>query len=204
MQNKIPHCIRNDKFKSCSSPVTHHRHPSLPLSPRLTMPQSLHIRAITAQDDLHALTELIHAAYAPHLASGLHYVGTRQTVAITQKRLARGQGFVALLDDAMVGTLTLMPPRAESAVPLYGQPHVWTIGQFAVSPAHKGAGIGRALHDYALAQAKAQGAKVLALDTAVPATALIALYERWGYVQCGHCDWRPETNYLSVLMQKVL
>lgn len=168
------------------------------------MNAAIRIRTITAQDDLQALTQLIHAAYAPHLASGLHYVGTSQPVEVTQQRLARGQGFVALFNDELVGTITLMPPRIDSPVPLYRQPKVWSIGQFAVSPAYKSAGIGRALHDYVATRAKTQGAEVLALDTAAPATSLITLYERWGYTQCGHCDWRPQTNYFSVLMQKML
>lgn len=34
------------------------------------------------------------------------------------------------------------------------------------------------------------------------ATRLIALYERWGYRNVGTHDWRPHTNYVSVLMQR--
>ena len=36
--------------------------------------------------------------------------------------------------------------------------------------------------------------------TAQPAMALIAMYESWGYQVVGECDWRPLTNYTSVLM----
>jgi hypothetical protein len=42
----------------------------------------------------------------------------------------------------------------------------------------------------------------MALDTAQPAQALIDMYVAWGYTPVGTCDWRPRTNYLSVLMQK--
>lgn len=48
------------------------------------------------------------------------------------------------------------------------------------------------------------GARVMALDTAEPATRLVALYSSWGYEQCGRCDWRPITNYESVVMRKHL
>ena len=44
----------------------------------------------------------------------------------------------------------------------------------------------------------------MALDTAQPATALIAMYESWGYRVVGECDWRPVTNYTSVLMARDL
>jgi hypothetical protein len=42
----------------------------------------------------------------------------------------------------------------------------------------------------------------MALHTAQPAVALINMYRSWGYTQVGTCDWRPHTNYLSVLMSK--
>jgi hypothetical protein len=44
----------------------------------------------------------------------------------------------------------------------------------------------------------------MALDTSLPAHALIGLYERWGYRVVGRCDWRPDTNYESVVMAKDL
>lgn len=44
----------------------------------------------------------------------------------------------------------------------------------------------------------------MALDTAQPATALIAMYESWSYRVVGECDWRPLTNYTSVLMERDL
>jgi hypothetical protein len=31
---------------------------------------------------------------------------------------------------------------------------------------------------------------------------LIALYQRWGYAIVGEVDWRPFTNYASVLMSR--
>lgn len=44
----------------------------------------------------------------------------------------------------------------------------------------------------------------MALHTAQPAVALINMYRTWGYVQVGTCDWRPHTNYLSILMSKTV
>jgi hypothetical protein len=47
-----------------------------------------------------------------------------------------------------------------------------------------------------------QGGRVIAFDTAAPATKLINLYKRWGYQEVGNVDWRPFTNYLSVVLMR--
>jgi predicted N-acetyltransferase YhbS len=147
---------------------------------------------------------MIHAAYAPHAADGLRYWGTHQSVEDTRKRLASGQSFLATVGNSIVGTITLRPPQPESEVELYRAPDTWSFGQFAVSPDYKGCGIGKSLHDHASSCAAANGARVMALDTAAPATKLIDMYRAWGYEVCGQCDWRPHTNYLSTLMRRRL
>jgi hypothetical protein len=52
--------------------------------------------------------------------------------------------------------------------------------------------------------ARERGASHMALDTAAPAAGLIAMYERWGYGVVGRHDWRPVTNYLSVVMNRAI
>ena len=161
------------------------------------------IRLLTVGDDLSALTDLIHAAYAPQAAKGLRYWGTHQSVEDTRKRFASGVGFVAVLESGrFVGTITLRPPQPESPVLLYRDPSIWTFGQFAVDPGFKGQGVGRGLHDAASEHARSQGAQFMALDTAAPAEELIAMYRRWGYEVVGETDWRPHTNYVSIVMRK--
>jgi len=162
------------------------------------------IRPVTDDDDLVRLTALIHGAYAPHAKLGLRYWGTHQSVQDTAKRFASGTGLVMLEGDDYVGTITLRPPQPESAVALYRDPGVWTLSQFCIAPAAKGLGYGRRLHDHATAEARRAGATTIALDTAQPATALIAMYEAWGYRLVGECDWRPLTNYTSVVMSRPL
>ena len=56
------------------------------------------IREYQSDDDLKKLTDLIHAAYALHAASGLKYWGTHQSVKDTQKRIAMGICLIALID----------------------------------------------------------------------------------------------------------
>lgn len=162
------------------------------------------IREVNASDDLQRLTDLIHSAYAPHAQQGLRYWGTHQSVEDTAKRFASGTGLVMLDGDRYVGTLTLRPPQPESAVALYRDPGVWTLCQFCISPAAKGLGYGRRLHDHATHVARRSGATTMALDTAQPAATLIAMYASWGYRLVGECDWRPLTNYTSVVMARPL
>lgn len=161
-------------------------------------------RPIQANDDLVALTELIRSAYAVHAASGLRYWGTHQTVEDTAKRIAAGHGFLGVLNDQVVATITLREPEPDSKVPLLAEPGTWSFGQFAVAPMHKGKSFGRQVHDFATSFASQRGCRCMALHTAQPATALIAMYRSWGYSEVGTCDWRPHTNYVSVLMSKAL
>jgi GNAT superfamily N-acetyltransferase len=151
---------------------------------------------------MEALTALIHAAYAPHAALGLRYWGTHQSVEDTARRFASGHGFVALAGEVYVGTIVVRPPQPASPVPLYREPYTWSFSQFAVAPEHKGCGLGKALHDAALQYTLSKGGRTMALDTAAPAQALITMYEKWGYRLVGTCDWRPHTNYESVLMAR--
>ena len=172
-------------------------------SPPALIPDLL-VRPVDASDDLVELTDLIHAAYAPHAEKGLRFWGTHQSVADTAKRLKSGTGFVALAGGQMAGTITVRAPQPASPVDLLRMPDVWSLCQFAVHPRLKGFGVGRALHEQALLHAAGGGGHRMALDTATPATALIRMYASWDYVECGHCDWRPHTNYLSTVMVRPL
>jgi len=158
------------------------------------------IRAISTADNMVLLTELIHAAYAKQAANNLRYWATHQTVEDTAGRFATGHGLIAELNGNILGTLTVRPPQPASQVEIYREPDIWTFSQFAVLPTFQGIGIGRQFHDVALAFARANGGRWMALDTAAPANKLIEMYLRWGYKIVGECDWRPQTNYLSIVM----
>jgi hypothetical protein len=88
-----------------------------------------------------------------------------------------------------------------SGCPYYDRPGVASFHQFAVDPDLQGDRIGRRLLDLVEDRAAATGATEIALDTAVPATHLIAMYERRGYRIVDRVDW-DETNYVSVIMAR--
>ena len=90
--------------------------------------------------------------------------------------------------------------------PLHGGPpsDCQLQSQFCVAPERKGKGLGARLNQHATEVVRLSGASLMALDTALPALALIGLYERWGYRVVDRCDWRPDTNYESVVMAKDL
>ena len=165
---------------------------------------ALHIRPLAPHDDLERLTALIHAAYAPHASKGLRYWATHQTVEDTAKRLASGLALVMEIEGDYAATATLRGQQPDSKVALYRDSSVWSITQFCVAPRFKGQGLGKLLHTELLDRARSAGAATLALDTAQPAHALIAMYESWGYRLVGECDWRPLTNYTSVLMARAV
>lgn len=162
------------------------------------------IRSVRANDELESLTELIHRSYAPHLAQGLRFWGAHQAASDTEKRFRSGTGLLLLVDGKPAGTLTVRPPLLESPVAEYRDPSTFSLAQFCVAPEFAGKGLGRRLHDHAVELARQAGAAAIALDTAKPALGLIKLYEAWGYAIVAECDWRPHTNYLSVVMRKRL
>jgi GNAT superfamily N-acetyltransferase len=153
---------------------------------------AMNIRLLFATDDLVELTEIIHTAYARRGAEDLRFWATHQTVEDTKARFESGQGLIAEVDGRMVGTITARPP----------DPDTWSLCQFAVLPQFQGAGVGRRLHDAAVDYVRTQGGRVVAFDTAAPAKKLIKMYLRWGYQQVGEVDWRPFTNYLSVVLMR--
>lgn len=95
------------------------------------------IRALRPTDDRVALTGLVHRAYRPHAQTGLKFFGTYQSVDDTIARVNSGETFVIEdeTDGRIVATVTLRAPSADSKVPLYREPHVWSIAQFCVDPA---------------------------------------------------------------------
>jgi GNAT superfamily N-acetyltransferase len=160
-------------------------------------------RRLREDDDLGALTDLLHRAYAPLAARGLRYVATHQDVETTRKRATGGECWVGDDGGSLVATVTWYRPFAGSYCAWYRRPDVAFFGQFAVDPALQGRGVGGALLALVERRAAEEGYAELACDTASPADDLIAFYRRRGFRQVGTTRW-TSVNYESVVLSKTL
>jgi GNAT superfamily N-acetyltransferase len=162
-----------------------------------------HIRHFQESDSITELTALLHRAYARLGAMGLNYTAVDQTPEVTAKRIRGGNCFVVEAQSKLVGTIVAQPTYAENDCAYFTRPGVAAVHQFAVDPAHQGAGIGRMLLLRAEQWAEEAGFAELAMDTAEQASHLIELYTRLGY---RHVDWVqwPGKVYRSVVLSKQL
>jgi len=167
------------------------------------------VRSLAARDSFEALTALLHRAYAPLAAMGMNFTAATQSAEVTRQRAAEGQCFVAEVSGALVGTVTVCGPYdVETApwtteVPWFRERDTAHFHQFAVDPELQGRGVGRLLLEACERWARRHGYKRMALDTALPATALRALYARLGYADVGEVQWAGKA-YRSTIMQKAL
>jgi len=167
------------------------------------------LRPLAATDSLAAITALLHRAYAPLGAAGMNFTAVDQTLEKTQERAGRGQCFVALQGDEIVGSVTvdgMFDPnqhRWARATPWFFRADVAHLHQYAVDPALQGAGLGARLMQACEGWAQAQGHRALALDTAMPATQLRQRYQRAGFREVAQVQWDGK-HYRSVIMVKPL
>lgn len=162
------------------------------------------IRPFAATDSVEELTRVVNSAYKQLADLGLRFVGTHQDAAETARRIEGNTCLVAVQDGKLIGTIIIAEGDWPSDPDWYKRPGTRLISQFGVIPEQKGTGVGRALLDAAEKFAFEDGADEAALDTAEDATHLIELYKRRGYRFIQHVDWRPTTNYRSVLLSKRL
>jgi GNAT superfamily N-acetyltransferase len=164
---------------------------------------TFHIRRLSQDDSIEALTELVHRAYARLGAMGLNYTAVDQSAEITKQRAERGICFVALQNDQLIGTITVQPTDPESECEYFTRPRVASARQFAVDPRLQGAGLGSTLLTQAENWASENGYSEIAVDTAEPAQHLVELYSRRGYLQVGWVQW-PGKTYRSVVLSKAI
>lgn len=167
-------------------------------------PDTIVIRRFGPGDSITELTEFLHRAYKPLADMGLRFFATYQDDDATLRRVRAGDCYLAIQDGTLVGTVTFRDPGRSQGCPYYERGDVATFNQLAVDPDRRGEGIGRRLMTLVEELAIAAGAAEIACDTAESAAHLIALYERRGYRAVGFVDWRPTTNYRSVILSKAL
>ena len=160
------------------------------------------IRTLEPGDSIADFTAFLHRAYAELAASGLRYVATHQTEATTRRRIHEGECYVAFLEGSLAGTVTFHDTAHAKGCPWYDRPDVANFHQLAVDPRLRGRGIGSLLLALIERRAAQTGASEIACDTAEQASHLIRMYERRGYRFIEYADWRPVTNYRSVVLSK--
>jgi GNAT superfamily N-acetyltransferase len=175
------------------------------------------IRRLEPEDSIDELTDLLHRAYARLGDMGLNYMAVDQDVDVTRRRVDQGTCYLAVAGTGRIcGTIVLHAPlegepspgtslreeRGDGAAWLK-RPGIAHFGQFAVDPDIQGQGIGARLMGTVEAQARSLNATEIALDTAEPATHLVALYAHHGYRLVGYAQW-PGKTYRSAVLSKKL
>lgn len=168
-----------------------------------TPPTAASIRPLEPTDSLAELTDLLHRAYARLGAMGLNYTAVDQDEAATGRRASRGTCLVATLDGRLVGTVCVRRGDPRDTCAFYHRSDLAIVEQFAVDPALQGSGLGSRLLEAAEGLARAQGLRLAALDTAMPAVHLIRFYASRGWSVVDETQW-PGKRYRSVVMTKPL
>jgi GNAT superfamily N-acetyltransferase len=165
--------------------------------------EEIRIRRLQAGDCLERLTGMLHRAFSRLGEMGVPCACVTQSPEVTRQRVERGDCFVAMCGDRMVGTISLYAPDAASATRHYRDCGVATARQLGVDPQFQGRGLGTALLQLAERWARNRGYARLALDTPEPATHLIDYYHGQGFSVVERLQFagRP---YRSVIFAKAL
>ncbi|MBS1561472.1 MAG: GNAT family N-acetyltransferase [Bacteroidetes bacterium] len=163
----------------------------------------IEIRPYRATDDIDAITEMLHRAYAGLADMGFRFHATFQDADVTRERLNGDLSFMAVEGDTIVGTITLYDQPYDDSCPHYRDRTVARFGQFGIEPHLQHAGLGTRMMDLIEQTAADLGFRELACDTAEGATHLVEWYARRGYRFVEHVQW-DVTNYRSVVLSKHL
>ncbi|MCT4372384.1 GNAT family N-acetyltransferase [Yangia mangrovi] len=122
--------------------------------------------------DLGQIEAIVESAYSPYIPR----IGKKPGPMLDDYAtlIAAARVHVAELDGAIAALLVLLP-----------QEDAMLLDNIAVSPHAQGLGIGRALMDFAEAEARAAGHDRIRLYTHVLMTENLALYPRLGYLETG-------------------
>jgi ribosomal protein S18 acetylase RimI-like enzyme len=94
---------------------------------------------------------------------------------LVEEYISRGQCFVAVQADSIIGVYVLLPTRPETV----------ELVNVAVSENEQGKGIGKRLVLHAVDQAKAQGYRTIEVGTGSTGVVQLALYQKCGFRMTG-------------------
>ena len=162
-------------------------------------PGRLVVRPTRPGDDLERAGRLVHQAYVtlPDYPVDPDY---DEQLARVADRLEHGTVVVALLGDEIVGCLTFVP---DSTGPLdeFDDPSYASVRMFGVDPSVQGCGVGRAMLQWCIDEARRLGRAHIGLHTVVQMRAASRLYESLGFerVPALDLDFEGEPGLAYVL-----
>lgn len=159
------------------------------------MASSFHIAPVRTAADLAATAELF-AAYAASLPVDLDYQDFGGELAALPGQYAPPAGELFLARDdgrAPLGCVGLRPLADEGCCEMK---------RLFLLPAARGLGLGRALTEAVVDQARRQGYRQLRLDTLPTMTTAIALYERQGFERIApyYAPTPPGTVFMALAL----
>jgi GNAT superfamily N-acetyltransferase len=142
-------------------------------------------------EEYHATGELIVHAYQairPHLEPS--YAVELRDVA---NRVRSSDVYVAVDDDGhLLGSVTLVAAGGDYAE--ISDPEDAEFRMLAVAPEAQGRGVGQALVEHCIAEARARGKRALLLSSGAWMTTAHRLYERLGFRRTPERDWSPRAG----------
>lgn len=151
-----------------------------------------------AQDsDVPRIRHLVNSAYKELADMGLNYTATYQDEQVTRERISKGRAFLLEKEGLLIGTVLLKKENWFT-----GKNSAY-VSQLAVTPALKSQGLGSLLMDACEELARREGFDSIQLDTAKPASHLVAWYTKRGYKIVGETHWEGKT-YESWIFEKTL
>ncbi|MCX6124732.1 MAG: GNAT family N-acetyltransferase, partial [Proteobacteria bacterium] len=149
-------------------------------------------------EDVPAMRKLVNDAYRELADMGLNFTGTYQDEQITIERMQGAEVYLLHRGNELVASINISIKELEN-----GTDRCVFIHQLAVRPDQKRKGIGSYLMNLAERRAIHEGISRLQLDTAIPATHLVKLYEGRGFKPIEEVQWEGKT-YKSYIMEKRL
>lgn len=156
-----------------------------------------------SKDSAQELTDLLHRAYKKLADMGLNFVATYQSVEYTQNYFSKGECYVLVSGEKLLGTVFYYSSMWDNAPEIYKMSDSVLIGKFAVEPELQNSGLGSKLMDFVESLALENNKKRIVLDTSEKAHHLIDYYRNRGYEYIQHWQW-PDVNYKSVILSKTL
>jgi GNAT superfamily N-acetyltransferase len=151
-------------------------------------------------DELDIVASLSVDAYAEHAAamSPDAWSTFAQDIANVRGRLGDGEVMVAVTDERIVGTVTIFPRWRGAQADALG------LRMLAVPPTFRGEGIGRALMEYCVEAARAEGKERVVLTVAQEMEVARDLTERMGFTRAPALDHEPAPGVRLVGYQLAL